>query len=276
MRPSTLRLWLSTVSVLPGIAPSRHIDDCLSVLTSSPKKRGLPLIAEASLLRSLLLCEAEDLRLGASFIGRVLSSSTKSAGPANTEGNSKDFLRSTLADAAWILNHRLPRWFKPPLSAHHEAVLEIASTWTGQIPARSSGNSKVEDSVAAALERLGSRPERDTVCVGLLCLPLALPSLRLALLIPGRAGELKDLTVGSNTFGEDRTTHPLWQVRRDQLKQHGWNVEMIFDSEWPLEADDSNQDALHSRQELVLRRKLALALQARVPSNRQRRDLSYW
>eukprot|EP00930_Biecheleria_cincta_P018498 TRINITY_DN14396_c0_g1_i4.p3 TRINITY_DN14396_c0_g1~~TRINITY_DN14396_c0_g1_i4.p3 ORF type:complete len:186 (-),score=44.50 TRINITY_DN14396_c0_g1_i4:222-779(-) len=179
-----------------------------------------------------------------------------------------------LADVAWLLKHRPPSWLQQALPPHREAVLELVRQH-GRPPAArkvaSPGKGQAEDlecSVSAALERLGSRPQRGLVHDGI-HLPLALPELRVAILCPSMGGCIQDLS----TEGGPYCLHPLVQMRKEQLQLQGWQVEVVLKHQWPLHPEGEGGEETLRQQELQLRRKLAGALQARVPQRRRRHDL---
>merc|ERR1712187_371335 len=103
---------------------------------------------------------------------------------------------------------------------------------------------------------------------------------------PGPLGELKyidtqacdgDPGKGSHPDVQDvMRLHPLQELRHAQLKDFGWHVEVLRDSEWPRAMPDEDNEALQRREELFLRRTLSTVLPMRVPAQRRQRSFSPW
>lgn len=278
---SALRAWLSALSALQAPVSCAHLSDCLSALDFRARRQRLPFVAVVPLLRALLLAEVrhceEGLRYGAALLGEVLSGAVafQPAKEAGGSGTAADATMMALADVAWLLKHRPPSWLQQALlPPHHEAVLELVRQHgrppsAQKVASLSKGQAEdLECSVAAALERLGSRPQRDLVHDGI-HLPLALPELRVAILCPSMGGWIQDLS----TDGEPLCLHPVVQMRKEQLQLQGWQVEVVLKHQWPLRPEGQGCEETLRQQELQLRRKLAGALQARVPQRRRRHDL---
>eukprot|EP00933_Yihiella_yeosuensis_P049553 TRINITY_DN4658_c0_g1_i6.p1 TRINITY_DN4658_c0_g1~~TRINITY_DN4658_c0_g1_i6.p1 ORF type:complete len:376 (-),score=41.75 TRINITY_DN4658_c0_g1_i6:184-1272(-) len=280
--PAILSAWVSVLSSLRVSVSPEHLDDCLYALgRNMSKRRALPLTASAPLLRSLLLMEIPSApssssssssstgpRQGAGFVGQVLSQAISTRSPLQSS-------KGALADVAWILEERPPSWLQTPLAAHHEATLQLARRWPGnsaKASPLSPDDFNVKSSVAEALKRLGCEPQSSDISEGHLCLP----TLRLALLCLGRRDEIQDITTDGEPFGGgDRPIlRPLVEVRQAQLRQHlrGWQVEVIRHSEWSMKGEErasQTEESIQAQQELLLRRRLAGALQAQVPQRRQ-------
>lgn len=282
---SALCAWLAALSALRAPVSCAYLGDCLAALDSRAHRKRLPFVAAVLLLRAVLLAEVrecdEGLRHGAALLGNVLSRAVAfqpleaaGIGTGTGTGTAADAARMPLADVAWLLKHRPPSWLRQVLAPHHEAVLElvwqqgrptsvrtVASRWRVQAE-------DIECSVAAALERLGSRPQRGLVQDGIQ-LPLTLPERRVAILCPGVGGWIQDLSIEEDTH----CLHPVVQMRKEQLQLQGWQAEVILRHQWPLYAEGPGCEEILRQQELQLRKKLAGALQARVPQRRQRHDL---
>lgn len=129
--------------------------------------------------------------------------------------------------------------------------------------------SLVEEAVRLALTRLHCQPQIG-INIGHLRVPLALPQLRLVLECSGPLGELRDIG-GAAVVAEAGPLRPLLELRHAQLRNRGWHVEVLRDSEWPVASlpGDSEADR-HRREELLLRRKLAGVLQVAVPQRRRK------
>eukprot|EP00439_Symbiodinium_sp_Y106_P073657 s1439_g13.t3 len=152
-----------------------------------------------------------------------------------------------------------PRWWHVNLSPREEAALELASHVAAAQPVLAIAP-YVEAEVAAAFARLGCRLEHGQR-VQHMQLPLSLPDLGTVVLCLQPAGMLQDSLL--------RTTfmHPLVDLQR-----LGWRVEVILESEWPSPTAAAADQVLQRQQEVLLRRKLAQALQAGVPARRRKRS----
>jgi len=286
--PTALRLWMHALVKMRVPIPAEHFDECLRAL-AGPARCGSAVTA-APLLRMLLLAgttpERAALAHGNGVVGRLLSvlamsgnlGSAAAAGPA---GSARATARTCLADVAWLVDQRPPTWWRP-LAAHHAAVLEAARSWCGEPAPLPSRTHRVERSARVALERLWCSPEVGAV-IGHQRISLALPELRVAFVFPGPCGEVRDVElaeacagsetfhtrIGTSTSSELPPLQPLLEMRMAQLKTEGWHVVVFRDSEWPMLPEGEDSAALHRREELLLRLKLADVLQARVPRHRR-------
>lgn len=264
--PTMLRAWLCALVATRSRASAAHLDACLLAITA--QRRRLPGVCAAPLLRAVMLAEVEpptpDLQHGHRFAAACLSAAaTGVAAEMGSAGSlARCRARAALADVAWLAEHRPPSWWRPPLSSQ-AALLEAARAWQVERQSAPTGMHSVESAVHDALLRLRSPPTRG-VAVGHLQVPLAFPEMRLALECPGPHGELR----GAGPRGA--ALPPQLELRHEQLRHCGWHVQVVRDSEWPSALPGEEQDALHRREELLLRRKLVGAFQQQVPLGRRR------
>eukprot|EP00927_Polykrikos_kofoidii_P079626 TRINITY_DN76419_c0_g1_i1.p1 TRINITY_DN76419_c0_g1~~TRINITY_DN76419_c0_g1_i1.p1 ORF type:complete len:463 (+),score=72.23 TRINITY_DN76419_c0_g1_i1:83-1390(+) len=294
--PQAVRSWIQALITTRTPIPSSHLDECLAAL-GRPHRGGKAWprggVAAPAMLRFLLLAEVAApsgstepvLKHMAGYSGSLLSAHTRAVN-TNTKDErwaavGAEFTRhAALNDIAWLLEKRPPAWWQP-LAPHHEAVLEIArqrpsvtaDAATGLGPAAAAPG--IEKAVRAALRRLRCEPVADIQSGGHK-LTLALPELRLALECIGTLGEIR-VVDSIDDFGEDALPlsgglHPLVELRHARLRDGGWGVEVIRDFEWPVALKGEDETAVHRREELLLRQKLAGALQRRVPPRRRHRQ----
>mmetsp|Transcript_104804 Transcript_104804/g.306048 ORF Transcript_104804/g.306048 Transcript_104804/m.306048 type:complete len:376 (+) Transcript_104804:67-1194(+) len=279
-----LHAWLNALVATNVPFPADRLDACLKAFAD--RGSHLSALVAASLLRSLLLADVTPscgaLRHGNVLAGTLLSGaamrSMKCGRSGSTAGSSGAFIQSTLADVAWIVAERPPPWWHQPAS-HHAAILEAASAWHGELRPFRCQPSRVETSAHSALKRLGCSPLVG-MTLGHFQIPLALPELRVAFLFPGPFGELRALPHAASSGGGTGPhssppagagdLRPTLRMRSAQLSSLGWHAAVLRDSEWPELLDGEGAASLHRREELLLRRKLANALQARVPLHRRR------
>ncbi|CAK9064282.1 CDP-diacylglycerol--glycerol-3-phosphate 3-phosphatidyltransferase (Phosphatidylglycerophosphate synthase) (PGP synthase) [Durusdinium trenchii] len=226
-------------------------------LNAPPVGRRHGWFAAVVLLRSLLLAEVVmDGLLGKVFSWTSQQGSWTSQ-PAHLR--SSGALWGALCDVAWILERRPPASLKP-LTDREKATLELVQSWPGVAQPVSGISEALELHVSAAFQRLGRtvdglhRPSGARS--GHRRLPLSLPELKLVLFCLDQRSFIYDLQDGRSWL------KPLTLLHQQQLETAGWRVEVILDSEWPEQ---------HLEQELLLRKKLAHALQAHVPRRRRRR-----
>lgn len=309
-----LRAWLGAMALLRVPLPAEHLDACMASLTT-PGRCG-PAVASASLLRALLLAQvlpsAAPLRHGGGLVGRLLSSAagTRHCNGQHAAAPSNVATRMALSDAAWLVEHAPPPWWRTP-QPHHAAVLEASCFKVAEAPDVLPGTlwasmvagceplaegvprqtlpevSAVHSAVRQTLQGLGCRFASDGV--GNKNTPLAaalvLPDLRLVLEVVGPLGELRgepaELSWGSGPSAaalgvsvsgssNGRGAPALLALRRAQLRGLGWRVELLREADWPQAAQGEDRSALERRRELLLRQTLAGALQSRVPRGRQR------
>eukprot|EP00928_Gymnodinium_smaydae_P070369 TRINITY_DN54211_c0_g1_i1.p1 TRINITY_DN54211_c0_g1~~TRINITY_DN54211_c0_g1_i1.p1 ORF type:complete len:487 (-),score=85.95 TRINITY_DN54211_c0_g1_i1:59-1462(-) len=292
--PAALRALLEALAVTSTPVPAKSLDSWLTAIARSEGglSGGESTSEAASLLRSLLLLRVEggaegeaQVKHAAGFAGRLLSACVLSPGPA----------AAALADVAWLARgdpRAPPAWWRPP-AAHHAALLqsvELRSSVEVAAPPQECSALTVEAAARQALQRLRCEfhsnaavaiGASNTVAEGAvgcgaaaLRVPLYLPELRLALECVGSLGELR-IMEGDHDLCQQREASqpilaPLLEVRHARLVGAGVRVELLRETEWPLPRVGEDTKALHGREELLLRRKLAVALQQRVPRRRRR------
>lgn len=274
---AALRVWLRSLATLRVAVPAEHLDRCMARL-NGPRQHG-PAVAAMPLLRSLLLIQVTPrdaaLRHATGIAGRLLSASARAPGGTGTAA-----LPQPLSDIAWLAENEPPPWWQMPLP-HHAAVLEAARVRDTQScdmgqphSAADPPTSGILAAVHAALERLGCHSVSGVGCGA----ALALPELRLSLEVVGPLEELR--FAPARAEGAGGVAPALVELRRARLRALGWHVELLREAEWPTGrgegevTDETGTSALQRRQEVVLRQKLAMALQRQVPKRRQRWSLA--
>lgn len=290
--PQAARSWLESLVAMRTPMPASHLDACLEALGVRSHASGFPNAAGAAapLLRTLLLArleqgvERQPLRHGMAMTGFLLAAAARSG-----DGSASN--RAALADCHWLLRHSPPDWWQPSaLAAHHAAMLQAPSQWgcaLGFSGARSSPQARdcldmpsahggsdlnlqgMEESVMAALFRLRCKAARGNH-LGHLQLGVCLPELRVVLDCLGPPpGQLRYLEEEVSSQAE--ILPPDLALRHAQLRAAGWLVEVIRPTEWPSASSCMTNEAsvLERKEEILLRRKLAGALQRHVPPRRR-------
>eukprot|EP00929_Paragymnodinium_shiwhaense_P103482 TRINITY_DN67011_c0_g1_i2.p1 TRINITY_DN67011_c0_g1~~TRINITY_DN67011_c0_g1_i2.p1 ORF type:complete len:342 (-),score=71.65 TRINITY_DN67011_c0_g1_i2:394-1419(-) len=288
--------WLTALIMTRTLLPVDHLSRCLSFLALRWRRLGDQLppeaatAAPAALLRLLLLSHTQEGEHGvrgrrpeklSGFVGELLTACAMAE-----EAQRHPQQHSLLADVAWLVRHRPPAWWRPP-ALHHSALLESAALRpldSRLLPGTSPDNvgyavasSISKERLWAALQRLRCNPVEHTVTEATTRMTVAkvqtaLPDLKLVLQCSSPAEEIWCLG-GEESEDDAWELNPLLQLRQERLRHAGWNIEVIRDCEWPDAAADATMDdqSSHQGEELLLRRKLAGALQLRVPTSRRRR-----
>lgn len=284
--PSLLRMWLGALVGMRTEIPAPHLDACLRALGARSRisrvYAGPAATAAAPMLRALLLAKvaagSQPLRHGMLMAGQLLSSMGRGGSGMGLVAS-----RAALADVEWLLRHSPPPWWEASsLAPHHRALLLASqSNWHDlsreALELRADVSTILEESVLAALSRLRCKPARG-LNLGHLEVRIALPELQVALECVGPpVGELRKLddTPPTNTASLD--VPPMVELRHAQLRACGWIVEVVRATEWPTLSSTTctgeSVASIERKQEMLLRRKLAGALQRHVPSSR-RADLA--
>jgi len=282
--PVAIRDWIGALVATRTPIPAEHLASCLISLRSGcPLMRWHPLVTAPRLLRTLLLARVTPsdraALLQANGCVDHLLSAISSGGPGRSPGVVATASLAALTDVAWIIEHQPPSWLKP-VRLQHDALLQAVRLWHKEPQSQPTENlaeglckqPRVEEAARAALIRLRCRPQSRTVSH--LQIPLALPELRIAIECPGPIRQLRDLE--EEKLAVDMPTaagavlSPLTDLRHSQLRNLGWSVEVVLDSEWPAAVAGDDMKLVHRREELLLRQRLAGCLQQGVPPNRRR------
>eukprot|EP00435_Cladocopium_sp_Y103_P053019 s1117_g16.t2 len=194
--------------------------------------------SNAQALRELLLAtDAASAARGRKMLGEVLR---PSLGPFAMTHSSW----AALCDVRWICLQRCPAWCS--LSDSEMATLELVQSWPGEAQRLQGISAALEEEVAETFHRLGCKTEM-TRTAGHLKLPLCLSELKILILC----------------LEDEASTSAVMQLHRAQLEEtSGWRLEVLLRSEWGASPSTSAQ-------ELLLRQKLAQALQSNVPRRRR-------